>query len=192
MKRVFDIVIASAAIILCLPVLIACALAIKAYDGGPILYTSTRVGKQGRRFQMYKLRTMRVNADAIREQLVGAETIRFKMKRDPRITFPGRFLRKSSIDELPQLLNVLKGDMSIVGPRPPIPEEVAKYNTHQFKRLAVQQGITCYWQVMGRNNLSFEEQVNLDIKYIHEQSWLTDFIILLKTVPAVLAARGAY
>ncbi len=191
MKRVIDIIVALAAILLCLPLLVACGTAVKLYDGGPIMYKSTRVGKRGKHFKMWKLRTMRVDADRMRKELVPDDTIRFKMKRDPRITLPGRFLRKSSIDELPQLLNVLKGDMSIVGPRPPIPEEVAKYNEKQRLRLEAEQGITCYWQVMGRNNLSFEEQVDLDIKYIREQNVLTDLKILLQTVPAVLMARGA-
>lgn len=191
-KRVLDITIALVTLLLFSPIIIISCILIKLYDGGPIFYKSTRVGKNGKTFKMWKLRSMRTDADALRAKLVDPKIIRFKMTNDPRITPVGKVIRKASIDEMPQLWNVLKGDMSIVGPRPPIPEEVAKYGDKEKRRLEVKQGITCYWQVMGRNNLSFDEQVDLDIKYIEEQGFLTDLKILFKTIPAVLTARGAH
>lgn len=191
MKRIFDILVALVALLIFSPLIILSAVIIKLYDGGPIFYSQIRVGKGGRPFKMWKLRSMREDADKLRASLVG-DVIRFKMKNDPRITPIGRFIRKASIDEMPQLWNVLRGDMSIVGPRPPIPEEVKKYNAKQLGRLRVPQGITCYWQVMGRNELDFDQQVDLDLKYIEEQSFLTDLKILAKTIPAVLTARGAH
>ena len=191
-KRTFDLIIAIGTLLFFLPLIVLSCILIKLYDGGPIFYKSTRVGKDGKTFQMWKLRSMRTDAEELRKELLEEDIIRFKMKDDPRVTLPGKFIRKASIDEMPQLINVIKGDMSIVGPRPPIPEEVEKYSEKEKKRLSVPQGITCYWQVMGRNELSFEEQVDLDIKYIEEQSFLTDLKILLKTIPAVLSTRGAY
>lgn len=190
MKRLFDIIIALVALVILSPIILLAALLVKLYDRGPIFYSQIRVGKGGRPFKMWKLRSMCTDADKLREKLVG-DTLRFKMDNDPRITPIGKFIRKASIDEMPQLFNVLRGDMSIVGPRPPIPEEVRKYNTKQLGRLRVPQGITCYWQVMGRSELDFDQQVELDLKYIQEQSFLTDIKILLKTIPAVLTAKGA-
>jgi len=192
MKRAFDIIIALIALAIFLPIIFLACLAIKLYDGGPIFYTQTRIGKDGKEFKMWKLRSMKTNADALRASLIGEGVVRFKDVADPRITPPGKVIRKTSIDEMPQLFNVLVGDMSIVGPRPPIPEEVAKYNARHRRRLEVPQGITCYWQIMGRNELDFDTQVDLDIKYIEDKSFLTDLGILARTIPAVVSGRGAH
>jgi len=192
MKRAFDIIIALIALAIFLPIIFLACLAIKLYDGGPIFYTQTRIGKDGKEFKMWKLRSMKTNADALRASLIGEGVVRFKDVADPRITPPGKVIRKTSIDEMPQLFNVLMGDMSIVGPRPPIPEEVAKYNARHRRRLEVPQGITCYWQIMGRNELDFDTQVDLDIKYIEDKSFLTDLGILARTIPAVVSGRGAH
>lgn len=191
-KRLIDIVLSSTALVCLTPILAAAAALVK-LDGGPVFYSQTRIGKNGKPFKFYKIRSMSVQADAERELVTaGSTSLRFKDQQDPRITNVGRFLRKASIDELPQLWNVLKGDMTLVGPRPAIPEEVSEYTEHQRQRLKVKQGITCYWQVKGRSLIPFEEQVELDLDYIENMSLVEDFKILFLTVPAVVFGVGAY
>ena len=161
---------------------------------GPVLFRQERVGLHGRTFGMLKFRSMVTNAEELKARLMAQNEMSgpvFKMKHDPRITRIGRFIRKYSIDELPQLLNVLRGDMSIVGPRPPVPSEVAKYEAWQRRRLSVRPGLTCVWQVSGRNQISFEEWMLLDMRYIDHWSLAQDFNLILKTVPVVLTGRGA-
>lgn len=196
LKRSLDILVASCALLLLLPLFVITALVIYVEDPGAIFYTQIRVGTNGRHFRFYKFRSMRINADRLKTALTANNESRdgviFKMKKDPRITRVGRIIRKFSIDELPQLVNVLKGDMSLVGPRPPLPQEVAQYTLEQRKRLHIRPGITCTWQVSGRSDIPFIEQVNLDLDYIHNAGLLTDLVILLKTIPAVLTGKGAY
>ncbi len=199
-KRALDLVVTFTAVVLLSPLLLLIAALIKLEDGGPILFSQTRVGKKGRRFPFYKFRSMTVDAEQRRAELVeqwsadreGAEAVRFKLERDPRVTRVGRWLRRFSLDELPQLWNVLRGDMSLVGPRPPIPEEVREYGPRELLRLEAEQGLTCFWQVQGRSLLPFEKQVELDIEYIRRRGLLLDLWLLIRTVPAVLGGRGAY
>jgi lipopolysaccharide/colanic/teichoic acid biosynthesis glycosyltransferase len=181
---------------LLLPIFLLVSLSILIEDGFPVIYTSKRVGLNGREFQFYKFRSMVRNADQLRENLEGQnesdDGITFKMKNDPRVLKCGRFLRRSSIDEIPQFINVLAGDLSIVGPRPPLPEEVKAYTLNERKRLHVKPGLTCLWQIGGRADIPFNEQVGLDMQYIQSQSLWKDIVIMLKTIPAVLFGRGAY
>ncbi|HRJ26728.1 MAG TPA: sugar transferase [Fimbriimonadaceae bacterium] len=182
-------------ILLLSPIFLALMLAVKLTSRGPIFYLSTRVGLCGRKFKFIKFRSMYVNADQHLAKLQAQNEKDgpiFKMKDDPRVTPIGRFIRKYSLDELPQLFNVLKGDMSLVGPRPPIPHEVLQYSEHALQRLTVKPGITCFWQVMGRSNLSFDEWIELDHRYIREMGVMTDLKLLLKTPLAVLRGDGAY
>jgi lipopolysaccharide/colanic/teichoic acid biosynthesis glycosyltransferase len=161
---------------------------------GPILFKQRRVGLHGRTFDMLKFRSMVRNAEDLRAKLAAQNEQAgpvFKMKHDPRITRVGRFIRRFSIDELPQLINILRGDMSIVGPRPPIPSEVARYEAWQRRRLSVRPGLTCVWQVSGRNEISFDEWMLLDMRYIDHWSLAQDIQLILKTVPVVLKGRGA-
>ncbi|NTW52134.1 MAG: sugar transferase [Chlorobiaceae bacterium] len=196
MKRLLDIAVSVAALIALLPVFVITAIAIPLEDPGPVFYVQTRVGKNGKHFKFYKFRSMVMNADKIKSQLAAQNEssagVIFKMKKDPRITKTGRIIRKFSIDELPQLINVLKGDMSLVGPRPPLPKEVAEYTLEQRKRLHVIPGITCLWQVSGRSDIPFTDQVRLDLQYIQSSGIINDIRLLLKTIPAVLTGRGAY
>jgi len=197
LKRALDVTGAAAAVTAFSPVFAATAIAIKLEDGGPILFRQKRVGRGGRLFDMYKFRSMVPNADALKEELQeanqhGEEGVTFKIKDDPRITRTGAFIRKYSIDEFPQFLNVLKGDMSLVGPRPALPNEVARYKAIQLRRLRIRPGITCLWQVGGRSEIDFEGQVRLDLQYIASENLKTDVILLLKTIPAVLKGDGAY
>lgn len=195
-KRGIDITASLAAILILSPFLAVFAFIIKRQDGGSILYTHTRVGKNGREFKFYKFRSMIRDADRLKDQLASlnqhADARTFKMKDDPRITPFGRILRRYSLDELPQFFNVLKGDMSLVGPRPPLPREVALYTPEDMRRLEVTPGLTCLWQIRGRGNLPFEEQVKLDVEYIERRSLLLDLEILAQTLPAVMSGRGAY
>ncbi len=195
LKRGMDIAGAGLLIIALSPVFLLTALLIKLYDRGPVFFIQTRVGIYGTRFGMIKFRSMVINADKLKDNLIGQnETggVIFKMKNDPRVTPVGRFIRKYSIDELPQLFNVITGEMSLVGPRPPLPREVNEYTLAQRHRLDVVPGITCTWQVSGRSELSFDQQVNLDINYIRHQSTRGDISLLLRTIPAVLSGKGAY
>ncbi len=195
MKRLMDIVGSSVGLILLSPVFAITALLIKLEDGGPVFFASDRAGKWGRKFRMFKFRSMILNAEKMKQDLLQQnETggVIFKMKRDPRITRVGRVIRKLSIDELPQLYNVFKGDMSLVGPRPHPPKEVELYTLTDRRRLEVIPGLTCFWQVSGRSDVSFENQVGLDVQYIESQSLWGDIKLLLKTIPAVISGRGAY
>ena len=195
-KRSFDIFITTTALILLSPLFLIVALLIRLDSKGPIFFSQLRVGKGGKEFKFWKFRSMYIDAEQHQQELMKKNEmpggVLFKIKRDPRVTRVGRVLRKFSIDELPQLWNVLRGEMSLVGPRPPLPTEVQKYTCHQRKRLEVTPGITCIWQISGRSDIPFHQQVEMDIKYIHNQSLRYDLIILFKTVPAVLKARGAY
>jgi exopolysaccharide biosynthesis polyprenyl glycosylphosphotransferase len=193
-KRVFDIVSSGIALWLLAPLLLTVAFLVKVTSRGPILFRQIRVGLHGRPFRMLKFRTMVENAEALKAQLAQQNEMDgpvFKMKQDPRITPIGRFLRKFSIDELPQLINVLRGDMSVVGPRPPVPTEVAKYQSWQRRRLSVRPGLTCIWQVSGRNEISFEQWMYMDLQYIDTWSFSKDVSLILKTFPVVLTGRGA-
>jgi exopolysaccharide biosynthesis polyprenyl glycosylphosphotransferase len=196
LKRTVDIVLASLALLLLLPLLPFMMLVIRLDSPGPALFSQARVGQYGREFRCWKLRSMYVDAEARKQELEQANEmaggVNFKMKRDPRITRVGRYIRKASIDELPQLWNVLIGDMSLVGPRPSVPSEVAKYSPYERCRLRVKPGITCLWQISGRSDLPFNKQVQLDVLYARSPSLARDLKILLLTVPAVLLARGAY
>lgn len=196
LKRLFDITIATTTLILLSPFFLLVAIIIRVDSKGPFLFYQDRIGKQGQPFKMWKFRSMYVDAEERLNELRRNNEMQggvlFKMKRDPRITRVGRLIRKSSIDELPQLWNVLKGEMSLVGPRPPLPNEVAQYTNYQYRRLSVTPGITCIWQISGRSKIPFEQQVEMDLEYIDKQSFWLDFVILLKTIPAVLRANGAY
>lgn len=195
-KRLLDIIASSILMVLLIPVFLGVALAIRIESPGPILFRQTRVGRWGELFTMWKFRSMYIDAEARKAALLAANEssggVIFKMKRDPRITKVGRFIRKASIDELPQLWNVLIGDMSLVGPRPALPSEVDQYSLADRRRLEVIPGITCIWQVSGRSDIPFPEQVKLDVQYIESSSFWQDILILLKTVPAVILGRGAY
>jgi len=195
-KRWLDIVIATIALLVLSPLLVLVAVLIKFDSKGTVLFKQTRIGQAGRPFKMLKFRSMVSDAEVKRQALQAdnemSNGVLFKIKRDPRITRIGAFIRQTSIDELPQLLNVLKGEMSLVGPRPALPNEVHKYKHTDFRRLQALPGITCEWQVAGRSNIPFEQQVELDAHYIQNQSLGLDLLLLLKTIPAVLTARGAY
>ncbi len=194
-KRVFDVILSGLAIVVLSPLMLGIAIAVRS-DGGPAIYSQKRVGKNGKHFRIYKFRSMCVNADSP-EMLAKLAAMNemdgpaFKIKNDPRITKVGRFIRRTSLDELPQLFNIFKGDMTIVGPRPPLESEVRQYTDYQLQRLQVKQGLTCYWQCSGRNNINFDEWVELDLKYIRERSLWTDIKILFRTIPAVLSGDGA-
>jgi exopolysaccharide biosynthesis polyprenyl glycosylphosphotransferase len=195
-KRLFDVAVSCMMLVFLIPVFAITALCIVLESRGPVFYSQTRVGTDGRHFRFFKFRSMVVGAHNIKEELLkhneSKDGVLFKMKKDPRVTRVGRIIRKFSIDELPQLFNVLIGDMSLVGPRPATPDEVAQYTLEQRKRLHAVPGITCIWQVSGRSEIPFEKQVQLDIEYIRSTSLMSDLIILLKTIPAVLSGKGAY
>ncbi len=194
-KEVFDRALAFAALLLLIPLLVAVVVAIRLGDGGPALFRQTRVGKDGRSFTVYKFRTMVVDAEKHKAQLVllnESGGVLFKMRKDPRVTRVGAWLRHWSLDELPQLINVMRGDMSLVGPRPPLPDEVARYVDHVRRRLAVKPGITGLWQVNGRSDLSWDESVRLDLRYVENWSLMLDLQILWKTCSAVTRGSGAY
>lgn len=196
LKRLIDIVGGGGALIALSPLFLLIAVAIKLTDGGPVLFWQTRVGQWGREFPFPKFRSMVLNAEALKTSLLAqshhGNSITFKMKHDPRVTWIGRILRKFSLDELPQLWSVVVGDMSLVGPRPPVPREVAAYSLLDRRRLDVVPGLTCIWQVSGRGDIPFAQQVELDIDYIESQSFWFDIKLLLRTVPAVLLGKGAY
>jgi lipopolysaccharide/colanic/teichoic acid biosynthesis glycosyltransferase len=195
-KRQMDILLACALLLPALPLMLLAAALIKLTDFGPIIFWQTRVGKWGRVFRFPKFRSMVVNAEALQQKIMSdnqhGDGITFKIKRDPRVTWIGRILRKTSIDELPQLWCVLRGDMSLVGPRPALEKEVARYTLDDRRRLDAPPGLTCTWQVSGRSEIPFPEQVRLDAEYIEKQSLREDFKLLLKTIPAVISGRGAY
>ena len=194
LKRVFDVIVASVALVLGAPIYLLTALAIRLEDPGPIFFVQERVGLNGRRFGMIKFRSMVTNAEALRAELEAQNELdgpAFKIKRDPRVTRVGRFLRKTSIDELPQFLNVLRGEMSVVGPRPPLQREVAQYARWQRRRLSVKPGITCIWQVSGRNDVDFDGWMRMDMEYVDGWSFWLDLKLFARTIPAVLFGRGA-
>jgi exopolysaccharide biosynthesis polyprenyl glycosylphosphotransferase len=194
-KRLVDIVGASVGLVVLSPLLLTVAAIIKITAPGPVFFKQTRVGLHGAHFNFLKFRSMVVNADAMKDQLMAQNERKdgpaFKMKNDPRVTPIGRFIRKFSIDELPQLINVLRGDMTIVGPRPPVPREVALYKPWQRRRLSVRPGLTCYWQVGGRDQIGFEEWMYLDLQYVDHWSIGKDIALILKTIPVVVLGRGA-
>ena len=196
MKRLIDVAAAAVLLTLFSPLYAGVALAIRLDSPGPIFFKQIRVGRWGTLFPMWKFRSMYIDAEerkrALMQENEMAGGVIFKMKRDPRITRVGRFIRKASIDELPQLWNVLVGDMSLVGPRPPLPVEVNQYSLSDRRRLDVVPGITCIWQVSGRSDIPFDQQVQLDVQYIDSHSIWLDIKLLLLTVPAVLLGRGAY
>jgi lipopolysaccharide/colanic/teichoic acid biosynthesis glycosyltransferase len=195
-KRSIDLIFASLALVLVMPLMLVLGVIIKLTDGGPILFTQTRVGRHGKQFRCYKLRSMVDKADRMKLALVDknqhSDPRTFKMVGDPRVTRIGQLLRKTSLDEAPQLLNVILGDMSLVGPRPPVPSEVAGYSDLDFRRLEVRPGLTCIWQISGRADIPFARQVQLDIDYIEQRSLWLDTKLMLKTIPAVISGRGAY
>lgn len=196
-KRALDICLTLPAMIVLAPLFAMAALAVKLSDGGSALYWQTRVGQNGKPFRFPKFRSMRVHSDALHAAMQqhnqhGSTGVTFKLKKDPRITAVGRFLRRTSIDELPQLWCVLSGDMSLVGPRPALPAEVARYTSADRQRLTVKPGLTCIWQVNGRSEVPFPQQVRMDIEYIRTRSIARDLRLIGETFPAVLKGRGAY
>lgn len=195
MKRATDVGVALFLLLLFLPIIPVVTLLIQLDSPGPIFFRQKRVGKNGKIFSFYKFRSMVSGAENVigsLRPLSGVDGPVFKIKDDPRITHVGRFLRRSSLDELPQLINVLLGDMSVVGPRPNLPSEVSQYLPWQKRRLDVVPGITCFWQIAGRSHIGFQEWMRLDLEYVRKRSLATDLKIMIKTVPAVIARKGAY
>lgn len=194
-KRVLDVVGASLALLLFSPLMLLAAVAVKLESSGAVFFSHTRLGKDGRPFRFFKFRSMCEEAVELRAAMGGLNEVSgpvFKIKKDPRITTIGRFLRRASIDELPQLWHVLSGEMSLVGPRPPVPDEVVDYEPWMLKRLSVKPGLTCIWQVTGRSDIGFDDWMELDLEYVDTRSLWVDLKILAKTIPAVVTARGAY
>lgn len=194
-KRTLDIVLSSIGLICLSPLMAVIAYKIKREDQGPVFYKQVRVGKNGRQFEMYKFRSMIINADQLLDKLKGQNEVEgamFKMKHDPRITNIGHYLREHSLDELPQLVNVLKGDMSLVGPRPPLPSEVEQYTDYDRQRLYVIPGCTGLWQATKRNDVGFDDMVKLDLEYIRHASLSYDLLIIWKTVIIIFKPNGSY
>ena len=194
-KRIFDLVMATLALIVLSPVFLAVAIAIKREDGGRVFFSQTRLTKGGKEFRMYKFRSMCENAEKKLDELLEKNEMKgpaFKMEDDPRITKVGEYIRKKSIDELPQLVNIIKGDMSIIGPRPPLPREVEQYTPYQMHRLDVKTGLACYHECQGRSDCKdFDEWVESDLKYIRERSMWTDLKVIFWTIRVVLTGQGA-
>lgn len=195
-KRVLDIICSAVALFVFSPLMLGVAIAIKLDDGGPVLFSQTRIGVHGRSLKMYKFRSMVTNAEALKQKLAEengqSDRFIFKIKDDPRITRVGHFIRKTSLDEFPQFFNVLKGDMSLVGPRPALPEEVARYGSLYSARLLVKPDITGPWQVSGRSDLSQKQSEYLDVPYIENWSITDDLAILAKTIPVVFPGTGSH
>lgn len=194
-KRAFDFGASLVGLVCLSPVLLVTGVAIKLESEGPIIFSQDRVGLNGKKFKMYKLRSMVSNAEELKEKLLEQNEMSgpmFKMKDDPRITKVGKFIRKTSIDEIPQLINIIKGDMSLVGPRPSLPKEVAEFEPWMYERLAVKPGLTCYWQVMGRNNIDFEDWMKLDIKYVRERNLFLDMKLVIKTFFVLFGDKNAH
>ena len=194
-KRVIDVVCSFVGVLVLSPLFVVIAIIIKFTSKGPVFFSQKRVGRDGKEFKMYKFRSMVVNAEELKEKLASQNEMSgpmFKMKDDPRVTKVGKFIRKTSIDELPQLFNVLKGDMSLVGPRPSLPKEVAQFEDWMYRRLEVKPGLTCYWQVSGRNNIDFEDWMTLDIKYVDERSTWIDIKLIFKTVFVLFGDKNAH
>lgn len=195
MKRALDIAVSMTGLITLAPLFIVVAIAIYLDSGGPVIFAQTRVGQKGHKFKMLKFRSMITGAESLLSELMDqneADGPVFKIRDDPRLTRVGKLIRKTSIDELPQLINVLRGDMSLVGPRPPLPAEVEQYTPYQKQRIMVIPGITCFWQISGRSHVSFEDWVEMDLKYIRERNLWLDISIVLLTLPVVLKGKGAY
>lgn len=195
LKRFGDVVLSFTALLLLSPLFLIVALIIKLEDGESVFYVQERNGIHGKVFRMYKFRSMCANAEIIHKELLSQNELdgpAFKMKNDPRVTKIGKFIRRTSIDELPQLINIIKGDMSIVGPRPLPTYETAQCNEYQNQRLLVKPGLTCYWQCCGRNDIPFDEWMEMDMRYIREAGIWTDCKLILKTFTAVLRSDGAY
>ncbi len=193
-KRTMDILCSLTGLIILLPIFLIIGIIIKLESRGPVFFAQERIGQNGEVFKMYKFRSMVVNAEKLKRELQCKNEMSgpmFKMKNDPRVTKVGRFIRKTSIDELPQLFNILKGEMSLVGPRPSLPKEVQKFDDWMMTRLEVKPGLTCYWQVSGRNDIDFEEWMELDIKYVHERSILIDIKLILKTFSVLFGDKHA-
>ncbi|MDS0526643.1 exopolysaccharide biosynthesis polyprenyl glycosylphosphotransferase [Clostridium sp. SHJSY1] len=193
-KRLIDIVFSLFGILLLAPLLIVVIAAIKLESKGNVVFVQKRVGLKGKEFKMYKFRSMVVNAEELKEKLKEQNEMTgpmFKMKKDPRITKVGAFIRKTSIDELPQLFNVLKGEMSLVGPRPSLPDEVKEFEPWMMERFSVKPGLTCYWQVSGRNNIGFQEWMQLDVKYVRDKSIFLDIKLILKTFLLLFGDKNA-
>ena len=193
-KRLIDVVCSFLGLLMLSPLFIIIAIIIKITSKGPVFFSQKRVGKNGKEFDMYKFRSMVVNAEELKEKLAAQNEMSgpmFKMKDDPRVTKVGKFIRKTSIDEIPQLWNVLKGDMSLVGPRPSLPKEVAQFESWMHKRLEVKPGLTCYWQVSGRNNIDFEDWMKLDIRYVKERNLWIDIKLIFKTVGVLFGDKNA-
>lgn len=194
-KRGIDIIGAGSGLILLSPIIAIVACAVKFTSKGPVFFSQKRVGKNGQLFDMYKFRSMVVNAEDLKEKLAHKNEMSgpmFKMKDDPRVTKVGKFIRKTSLDELPQLWNVLKGDMSLVGPRPSLPKEVREFEKWMYKRLIVKPGLTCYWQVSGRNNIDFEDWMKLDISYVEDRNLWIDIKLIFKTVGVLFGDKNAH
>lgn len=193
-KRGIDIIGAGSGLLLLSPVIAIVSCAVKFTSKGPIFFSQKRVGKNGQLFDMYKFRSMVVNAEELKEKLANQNEMSgpmFKMKDDPRVTKVGKFIRKTSLDELPQLWNVLKGDMSLVGPRPSLPKEVKQFEKWMYKRLTVKPGLTCYWQVSGRNNIDFQDWMKLDISYVEDRNLWIDIKLIFKTVLVLFGDKNA-
>ncbi|MGG7141939.1 sugar transferase [Clostridium nigeriense] len=194
LKRLLDLICSLLGLIVLSPVLLIVAILIKLESRGPVVFSQKRVGLNGNEFKMYKFRSMVVNAEKLKAKLVKQNEMSgpmFKMKDDPRVTKVGRFIRKTSIDELPQLINVLKGDMSLVGPRPSLPKEVENFESWMLDRLSVKPGLTCYWQVSGRNNIDFEDWMKLDLQYVEDRSFLLDLKLIFKTFFVLFGDKNA-
>lgn len=194
LKRLMDIICSMSALIVLAPILIVVAILIKIESKGPVIFSQERVGINNKKFKMYKFRSMVVNAEDMKEKLEKQNERKgpmFKIKNDPRVTTIGRFIRKTSIDELPQLINILKGEMSIVGPRPSLPKEVIQFESWMLERLKVKPGLTCYWQVQGRDHIEFEDWMRLDVKYVKDRNFLLDIKLIFKTFFVFLGDQNA-
>ena len=193
-KRALDVIASFLGLVILSPILLIVAILIKLESKGPAIFAQSRIGLNGKEFKMYKFRSMVQNAEELKEKLAKQNEMSgpmFKIKNDPRVTKVGKFIRKTSIDELPQLLNILKGDMTLVGPRPSLPREVEKFESWMLKRLDVKPGLTCYWQVSGRNNIDFYEWMKLDLKYVNDMSFWLDIKLIFKTVAVLFGDKNA-
>lgn len=193
-KRALDIIASTLGLIILSPILLVVAILIRLESRGPAIFSQKRIGLNKKEFKMYKFRSMVQNAEELKEKLAKENEMSgpmFKIKNDPRVTKVGKFIRKTSIDELPQLINVLKGEMSLVGPRPSLPKEVSKFEPWMLKRLSVKPGLTCYWQVSGRNNIDFENWMKLDLQYVNDRSFWLDLKLILKTVTVLFGDKNA-
>lgn len=193
-KRILDIIASTLGLIILSPILLVVAILIRLESRGPAIFSQKRIGLNKKEFKMYKFRSMVQNAEELKEKLAKENEMSgpmFKIKNDPRVTKVGRFIRRTSIDELPQLINVLKGEMSLVGPRPSLPKEVSKFEPWMLKRLSVKPGLTCYWQVSGRNNIDFENWMKLDLQYVNDRSFWLDLKLILKTATVLFGDKNA-